>query len=238
MSGRGLNRGAALAENGAPPVRSGRRRGRLKPALPIRYNRSQRIKVFGTSRYPMRRIDHPDRAAPADAVAPRRDLAAVARQIVRLFAAIVLIALCWTIFAPPARAQEEILGPLTGPNSVEPAPRVGAPRLMPVDDSMPPPIPQLHIRQEITGSMMVSPPYGIAPLQVGFFVLADDPEGIGFLTYSWNFGDGTVSSLPPELYIFHTYRKPGTYVCTLTAMTVDGREKTFIQGVIVRPPGD
>ena len=108
----------------------------------------------------------------------------------------------------------------------------------PTDLSMPPPIPKLHIRQGITGSMLAAPPYGIAPLQVGFFVLADDPEGIGFLTYSWNFGDGTVSSLPPELYIFHTYQAPGNYVCTLVAKTVDGRQKTFIQGIIVRPPGD
>ncbi len=86
--------------------------------------------------------------------------------------------------------------------------------------------------------MMVAPPYGVAPLLVGFFVLADDPEGIGFLTYSWNFGDGTVSALPPELYIYHTYQNPGTYVCTLTMKTMDGRQRTFIQGVIVRPPGD
>jgi PKD repeat protein len=83
--------------------------------------------------------------------------------------------------------------------------------------------------------MMVSPPYGAAPLRVGFFVRATDPEGLGFLTYSWNFGDGTVSSLPPELYIFHTYQKPGTYVCQLTATTVDGRKAALFQGVIVQP---
>ncbi len=82
---------------------------------------------------------------------------------------------------------------------------------------------------------MVSPPYGSAPLAVGFFVLANDPEGLGFLTYSWNFGDGAVSSLPPEMYIFHTYRKPGSYVCELTMTTVDGRRATVFQGVIVGP---
>jgi hypothetical protein len=102
--------------------------------------------------------------------------------------------------------------------------------------SEPPPMQPMRIMQPITGSMAVAPPYGIAPLQVGFFVLASDPEGIGFLTYSWNFGDGTVSSLPPELYIFHTYTNPGTYVCTLTIKTVDGRSKTFIQGVDVQAP--
>jgi hypothetical protein len=105
------------------------------------------------------------------------------------------------------------------------------------DTSMAPPMTRMHIRQPITGSMMAAPPYGLAPMRVGFFVLADDPEGLGFLTYSWNFGDGTVSALPPELYIFHTYFKPGTYACTLTVTTVDGRSQTFRQGVVVKPRG-
>jgi PKD domain len=110
---------------------------------------------------------------------------------------------------------------------------------MPADDpSMAPPMSRMHITQEITGSMLVAPPYGLAPLKVGFFVIADDPEGQGFLTYSWNFGDGTVSALPPELYIFHNYQNPGNYVCTLTVKTVDGRSQTFIQGVLVKTPGD
>jgi hypothetical protein len=106
------------------------------------------------------------------------------------------------------------------------------------DPSMPPPMAKMHIRSPITGSMMAAPPYGLAPLKIGFFVLADDPEGIGFLTYSWNFGDGTVSSLPPELYIFHTYQNPGTYSCELTITTVDGRSQTFRQGVVVKAAGD
>jgi PKD repeat protein len=93
----------------------------------------------------------------------------------------------------------------------------------------------MEIRQPIEGSMMVSPPYGNAPLTVGFFVLATDPENIGFLTYQWNFGDGTVSALPPELYIFHHYKNPGTYVCSLMLKTVDGRSKTLFQGVVVKP---
>jgi hypothetical protein len=105
----------------------------------------------------------------------------------------------------------------------------------PADNEMPPPIPELHLPQPVRGSMMVSPPFGKAPLAVGFFVLATDPEGFGFLTYSWNFGDGAVSSLPPELYIFHIYKKPGTYVCELTVTTVDGRKATLFQGVVVSP---
>jgi len=106
----------------------------------------------------------------------------------------------------------------------------------PSSSEMPPPVENLHIPQPVHGTMIVTPPYGRAPLRVGFFVLATDPEGLGFLTYSWNFGDGTVSSLPPELYIFHTYQKPGTYVCELTTTTVDGRKNSFFQGVVVEPP--
>ena len=48
----------------------------------------------------------------------------------------------------------------------------------------------------------------------------------------------TVSSLPPELYIFHTYQNPGTYSCELTITTVDGRSQTFRQGVVVKAAGD
>ncbi len=106
----------------------------------------------------------------------------------------------------------------------------------PANNEMVPPIENLHIPGPVQGSMIVTPPYGSAPLSVGFFVLAHDPEGLGFLTYSWNFGDGTVSSLPPELYIAHTYQKPGNYVCELTTTTVDGRKNSFFQGVIVQPP--
>ncbi|HXZ87241.1 MAG TPA: PKD domain-containing protein [Candidatus Binataceae bacterium] len=100
------------------------------------------------------------------------------------------------------------------------------------------PMPRVPLRQPISGTMMVSPPYGNAPLRVGFFVLASDPENIGFLTYQWNFGDGTVSSLPPEMYIFHTYSMPGNYVCTLIVKTVDGRSMTILQGVVVKPVQD
>jgi len=122
---------------------------------------------------------------------------------------------------PEAGSELKGSGPMASPN--------------PSSNEMATPIPNLHIMQPVRGSMMASPPSGAAPLRVGFFVLASDPEGLGFLTYSWNFGDGTVSSLPPELYIFHTYQKPGSYVAQLTATTVDGRKASLFQGVIVQP---
>jgi hypothetical protein len=136
--------------------------------------------------------------------------------------------------ASPAHAQmpEAQMGPEAGSELNGTGPMASP---SPSNNEMPAPVPNLHILQPVRGSMIVSPPYGSAPLRVGFFVLANDPEGLGFLTYSWNFGDGTVSSLPPELYIFHTYKTPGSYVCELTTTTVDGRKETFFQGVIVRP---
>lgn len=132
---------------------------------------------------------------------------------------------------PLVHAQDADSGAeMNGPAPLRPPPLEGT-----SGDEMRP-LKRVPIRQPITGSMMVSPPYGHAPLRVGFFVLANDPENIGFLTYAWNFGDGTVSALPPELYIFHTYTKPGTYVCGLVIKTVDGRSKNFFQGVIVKSP--
>jgi hypothetical protein len=146
----------------------------------------------------------------------------------RLLAAM-LFAVVLSLSASRSSAQ---MGPEAGSELNGPGP-AAAPS--PSTNEMPPPVQNLRILQPVRGSMIVSPPYGIAPLNVGFFVLATDPEGLGFLTYSWNFGDGTVSSLPPELYIFHTYQNPGTYVCELTATTVDGRKNSFFQGVIVQP---
>lgn len=131
--------------------------------------------------------------------------------------------------AAPAQDMGDAGSEMAGPEEMPP------PSGAPDESGRLAPIPRVPLRQPISGSMMVSPPYGNAPLRVGFFVLANDPENIGFLTYHWNFGDGTVSSLPPEMYIFHTYAAPGNYVCTLIVKTVDGRSKTLLQGVVVKP---
>ncbi len=155
----------------------------------------------------------------------------------------VLMGMAVAFEAPSARAQDNA-GVTTAPggmdagSGVEPGGDSMNSDTPASDSSMAPPMAKMHIRSPITGSMMAAPPYGLAPMKVGFFVLADDPEGIGFLTYSWNFGDGTVSSLPPELYIFHTYENPGTYSVELTITTVDGRSQTFRQGVVVKAAGD
>jgi hypothetical protein len=147
------------------------------------------------------------------------------RAIVGLIA---VLATTIVLGAPRGYGQDADSGAeMNGPAPIPSPPAANAENTLPS-------VPRIPIRQPITGSMLAAPPYGNAPLKVGFFVLANDPENIGFLTYQWNFGDGTVSALPPELYIFHNYAKPGNYVCTLIIKTVDGRSKTFFQGVIVK----
>jgi hypothetical protein len=150
------------------------------------------------------------------------------------FAAAIVLAI-----AAPARAQTNQLNNGMGDNSdMNANPEMnrvpGMEGNETPDSMMPPGMGSLEIREPLTGTMMVSPPYGNAPLNVGFIVVATDPENIGFLTYEWNFGDGTVSSLPPEKYIPHLYANPGNYVCSLTLKTVDGRSKTIFTGVVVR----
>jgi PKD repeat protein len=83
-------------------------------------------------------------------------------------------------------------------------------------------------------TMTAVPGYGPAPLTVGFFVNTVDPEGKGFVSYVWNFGDGQVSMDPP-LTFFHTYRAAGSYVATVNATTADGRTAVAYVGVTVRP---
>ena len=83
-------------------------------------------------------------------------------------------------------------------------------------------------------TMTAVPGYGPAPLSVGFFVNTVDPEGKGFVSYVWNFGDGQVSMNPP-LTFFHTYAVAGSYVATVNATTAVGRIAIAYVGVTVRP---
>lgn len=78
------------------------------------------------------------------------------------------------------------------------------------------------------------PGYGSVPLTVGFAVLALGSGQPDFTAYHWNFGDGSVSALPPEM-ISHTYKKPGTYIVTFTGITRDGRLATALASVTAVP---
>lgn len=120
-----------------------------------------------------------------------------------------------------ARAQEmEPMAPAAAPT--EP----GAPEAAPTFSPVPlPRMPQIGLQ--------VLPGYGIAPLTVGFIISMPDPT-VDFETFRWDFGDGQVSLLPPQM-LFHTYANPGSYVVTLIATTSNGMSASAIGGVIVRP---
>ena len=78
------------------------------------------------------------------------------------------------------------------------------------------------------------PGYGPAPLTVGFLVSSVDPETV-LQTFTWNFGDGQASMLPPTA-LFHTYQNPGSYVVSVTATTADGHQASSFAGVVVTLP--
>jgi PKD repeat protein len=109
-----------------------------------------------------------------------------------------------------------------------------APAATPTSGSMPERYKRIDLPQPPVIAMTAVPGYGPAPLTVGFFVNTVDPDGKGFVSYVWNFGDGQVSMDPP-LTFFHTYSTPGTYVATVNATTADGRTATGYVGVTVRP---
>ena len=100
-------------------------------------------------------------------------------------------------------------------------------------DAQPEATPEIQLGLPPTVSIKALPPYGAAPLRVGFFVNAVDPENAGFVSYRWNFGDGRVAVTPP-LLTYQTYVKPGTYLATLTVVTSDGRSASAFAGITVR----
>ncbi len=84
-------------------------------------------------------------------------------------------------------------------------------------------------------SLMAQPQYGMSPLMVDFFVIQGSPQTDSSTTYQWSFGDGTVSSLPPQAFIAHVYSHPGTYFCSVIMMSPQGQATTLLASVIVRP---
>ncbi len=96
--------------------------------------------------------------------------------------------------------------------------------------------PALQIPELPRVVLQAMPGYGVAPLTVGFLVQNGNPQSGEFVSYRWNFGDGSVSNMPPQ-GIFHTYKQPGSYVVTVTAATADGYNASGFAGVIVHPSG-
>ena len=79
------------------------------------------------------------------------------------------------------------------------------------------------------------PSYGSAPLTVGFILGTNLDQDDPVVSYQWNFGDGQVSTVPPHV-LFHTFKKPGSYVVTVTITSADGRVGIGMGAVIAAPP--
>jgi PKD repeat protein len=146
----------------------------------------------------------------------------------RLIFTAALAALVVAAIRPPASAQSQS-------NQDSTQEQMPAPGAMQTPGAMPGhSFSHIDLPQPPLITMTAVPGYGPAPLTVGFFVNTVDPEGKGFVSYVWNFGDGQVSMDPP-LTFFHTYKTPGTYVATVNATTPDGRTAIAYVGVTVRP---
>jgi hypothetical protein len=93
---------------------------------------------------------------------------------------------------------------------------------------------RIQMPEPLLVTVQAVPGYGPAPLVVGFLVNAVDPSGAQIVSYTWNFGDGHLSTVPPTL-AYNTYSNPGTYVATVTVSTIDGRSATGFAGITVKP---
>jgi hypothetical protein len=79
------------------------------------------------------------------------------------------------------------------------------------------------------------PSYGPVPLTVGFILGTSLEEDDPIVSYQWNFGDGQVSTVPPHV-LFHTYKRPGSYIVTVSVATAAGRIGIGMGAVIASPP--
>ena len=77
---------------------------------------------------------------------------------------------------------------------------------------------QLSANQPPEVAPTATPLTGFAPLVTEFFANAEDFDSASF-DVSWDFGDGTASSLSDPM---HTYSEVGVYVATVTATDSDG----------------
>ena len=84
----------------------------------------------------------------------------------------------------------------------------------------------------VTVQGFADPPNGPAPLQVQFSATGRDLDG-GTLQYLWDFGDGQSTTGQQPV---HTYRTPGEYEATVTAIDDEGDEATDTVPVSVTAP--
>jgi len=105
---------------------------------------------------------------------------------------------------------------------------------MAMPNASPSPAGRMMIPEPLLISLQAVPGYGPAPLLVGFLPHVVDPSNGEIVSYSWNFGDGHVSTAQPTL-AYNTYAVAGNYVASVTITTADGRSATGFAGIIVKP---
>ena len=90
--------------------------------------------------------------------------------------------------------------------------------------------------QPPTAALSVTPTSGTAPLPVTANAGGStDPQG-QTLTYTFDFGDGTVLGPQPASTASHTYPTPGTYPVTVTVRDQSGLSDTAQHNVVVSNP--
>jgi PKD repeat protein len=150
----------------------------------------------------------------------------------------ILITILWCVLAAastvcgtPVFAQDEGTGVQSPP--------FGSAANLPVPSDYNAPIPNLQLgaaettQPPLNATLEGQPEYGTAPLTVDFYVGLTNPQSS--LVYQWNFGDGAVSSMKTGAYMPHTYQQSGTYLCSVTLMTPQGRSTTLVTTIIVQP---
>jgi PKD repeat protein len=93
--------------------------------------------------------------------------------------------------------------------------------------------PGLAAQPGINATLFGDPEFGSAPLTVDFMVILTNP--LASMIYQWNFGDGSVSSLPATTVIPHVYQHAGTYLCSLIITASGGRSAAAFTTIVVRP---
>jgi PKD repeat protein len=88
-------------------------------------------------------------------------------------------------------------------------------------------------QEGINATLFGDPDYGSAPLTVDFMVILTNPPAS--MVYQWNFGDGSVSSLPATTVIPHIYQHAGTYLCSLIMTASGGQSSTVFTTIVVWP---
>jgi hypothetical protein len=158
------------------------------------------------------------------------DMHIVRKIVIGVFLSMALMAEL-TMLATATSAQDYASGPASAPSPIS----AGSPINSAASGTSNLPIGAVNPSQvPPNASMLAVPVVGNAPLTVDLFIgLANTP---GSLLYEWNFGDGTEAFLPAKPYMIHVYQNPGTYICQLELVALQGISTIASTKITVTPP--